>query len=65
MLPPNFIFVNRVHLAFGRLATEDEAVASYLAFLSLSKYASAFATHDIDLDTLPLLTDKDLQDIGM
>jgi hypothetical protein len=53
-----------VHLAFGRIATEDEAVASFLARLGLSQYASAFETNDIDLDTIAILSDEDLRDVG-
>ena len=53
-----------VHLAFGRIATEDEAVSSFLARLGLSIYAPAFESHDVDLDTIEMLTHEDLQDIG-
>lgn len=53
-----------VHLAFGRLATEDEAVASFLARLGLSEYASVFESNDINLDTIAILSDEDLQDVG-
>jgi len=53
-----------LHLAFGRLATEDEAVGSFLARLGLSELAAVFADHDISLDTIELLTDDDLHDIG-
>jgi hypothetical protein len=51
-------------LAFGRIATEDEAVASFLARLGLSEYASSFESNDIDLDTIAILSDEDLQDVG-
>lgn len=53
-----------MHLAFGRLATEDEAVGSFLARLGLAELGPAFAEHDINLDTMEILTDDDLQDIG-
>ena len=53
-----------MHLAFGRLATEDEAVGSFLARLGLSELGPAFAAHDINLDTMEILTDDDLQDMG-
>lgn len=54
-----------MHLAFGRLATEEEAVGSFLARLGLSEFAAVFAEHDISLDTMEMLTDDDLQDLGL
>ena len=55
----------RVNLAFGRVANDGEAVRTFLAHLDLSRHAPAFAEHNVDLDTVELLTDEDLQDIGI
>jgi hypothetical protein len=55
----------RVNLAFGRVANDGDAVRTFLAHLDLSRHAPAFAEHDVDLDTVGLLTDEDLQDIGL
>lgn len=41
------------------------ALADWLRTLGLERFAAAFADNEIDLDTLPLLSDADLQHLGL
>ncbi|HKX42545.1 MAG TPA: AAA family ATPase [Burkholderiaceae bacterium] len=41
------------------------SVAAWLRQLGLERYEQAFAAHDVDAQTLPLLTESDLADVGV
>ena len=43
----------------------EQAIADWLQALGLERYAEAFIAEDIDLKSLPLLTDADLQGLGV
>src|SRR5262245_13416568 len=42
-----------------------DALSSWLRRLGLDRYSSALAEHEVDLEALRLLTEKDLQEIGL
>ena len=42
-----------------------DALSSWLRRLGLDRYASVLAEHEVDLEALRLLTEKDLQELGL
>src|SRR5262249_48922997 len=44
---------------------EMDALREWLQKIGLERYAPKFAESDVDLDTLPLLTDGDLEKLGI
>ena len=42
-----------------------DALLSWLQQLGLDRYASVFAEDEVDLEALRLLTEKDLQELGL
>ena len=40
-------------------------IAAWLARLGLSKYAEAFAAHEVDFEALRHLSDDDLKELGL
>eukprot|EP00002_Diphylleia_rotans_P035729 TRINITY_DN7825_c0_g1_i3.p1 TRINITY_DN7825_c0_g1~~TRINITY_DN7825_c0_g1_i3.p1 ORF type:complete len:665 (+),score=137.97 TRINITY_DN7825_c0_g1_i3:49-2043(+) len=52
-------------LSIYQKTSGDLQVQSWLASQKLERYATEFNQHEIDFETLPLLTDQDLIDIGI
>lgn len=40
-------------------------ITTWLANLGMKKYADKFISQEIDMDTLPLLTEKHLEELGI
>jgi hypothetical protein len=45
--------------------TSDPVVETFLASMGLERFAAAFASEDVNIESLKLMTDSDLVDLGL